>query len=95
MSEKPVSRSSFWVKLMRTVAYLTIICGCLASLIFGCILIFFADADHRTTGILVGITIIVVGSLLSLLGSAGIMVFLDMASDLRIIRGHVEADKKQ
>ena len=92
MTEKSVSRSSFWVKLMRTVAYVTIICGCLASLLFGCIMIFFADADHRTAGILVGITIIVVGSLLSLLGSAGIMVFLDMASDLRTIRKQM--DKK-
>ena len=27
MTEKSVSRSSFWVKLMRTVAYVTIICG--------------------------------------------------------------------
>lgn len=85
MSEKR-SGSSFWIKLLRTVAYLAIICGCMLSLIIGFVMIFGADADHRATGILVGIAIIVLGSVFSLLGSAGIMVFLDMANDLRAIR---------
>ena len=92
MSEKKVSRSSFWVKLLRTVAYLAIICGCLMSLIIGCVMIFGADADHRTTGILVGIAIIVIGIVCNLLAASGIMVFLDMASDLRTIRKQM--DKK-
>lgn len=85
MSEKNY-HASFWVTLLRVVAYAAIICGCLLSLIIGCVMIFGADADHRTAGILVGIAIIVLGSVFSLLGSAGIMVFLDMASDLRAIR---------
>ena len=92
MSEKKVSRSSFWGKLLRVVAYATIICGCLFSLLLGCIFIFRADPENRTAGILVGIAIIVIGSVASLLSSAGIMVFLDIAIDLRVIRGHVESD---
>ncbi len=94
MAEKNAFHSSFWVKLLRFVAYASIICGCLFSLIIGCIFIFRADPANRAAGILVGIAVIVIGSVASLLGSAGIMVFLDMASDLRAIRGQVESSKK-
>lgn len=84
------SKSTFWVKLLRFAAYFTIVCGCLLSLLAGCLFIFGADAEHRALGIVVGIAIILVGSLLSLLGSAAIMVYLDMANDVRAIRSRID-----
>lgn len=89
MSEKK-SDSSIWVKLLRIVAYAAIICGCLMSLLIGCILIFRADPANRAAGILVGLAIIIGGVVASFLSAAAIMVFLDMASDLRAIRNKTE-----
>ena len=91
MSEnKKQSKSSFWVKLMRFMAYAGIVCGCLFSLILGCTLIFRGDPDNRVLAVIVGLLIIAVGALLSLLGAAAVMVFLDMANDLRAIRQKTE-----
>ena len=90
MSEKKKSGSSFWVKLLRFVAYASIVCGCLLSVVIGLIFILRADPQNRAAGILVGLVIMIGGAIMSPLGSAAIMVFLDMANDLRAIRNRVE-----
>ena len=90
MSEKKRSDSTIWVKMLRFVAYACIVCGCLVSLFIGFLLILRAAPENRLLAILLGIVIIVVGSVFSMLGSASIMVYLDMASDLRAIRNKAE-----
>lgn len=84
------TRSSFWVKILRFVAYVTIVCGCLVSLIAGVGIALGASSENQVAAVVVGILIFLFGTFLSLVGSASIMVFLDMANDLRAIRGQME-----
>ena len=71
--------TSTWVKLLRGVATVIMIAGILASLLGGTALM---GNDH----FLLGVIVIALGSLISLFSVAGMMVFLDMASDLTAVR---------
>lgn len=82
----PSSSASSWVSLLRGCAYFIMIAGILASLIIG------FSMMKRTP--LVGIAVLIIGILVSLLSVAGLMVFLDMASDLSKIQQHIERNGK-
>lgn len=79
--------ASGWVKLLRFVAYAGIVLGCLLSLIVGAGVVL-ASRDART--ILVGLVIVACGVLLSFVNAATIMIFLDLATDVKAIRAAEE-----
>lgn len=90
MSENKKNPSTIWIKLLRIVAYVSIACGCLMSLFVGFLVILRTAPDNRFLGILLGLVVMAIGAILSVLSAAAIMVFLDMAIDLRAIRGRVD-----
>ena len=90
MSENKKNPSTIWIKLLRIVAYVSIACGCLMSLFVGFIVILRTAPDNRFLGILLGLVVMAIGAILSVLSAAAIMVFLDMAVDLRAIRDRVD-----
>lgn len=88
MEDKKKYGSSFWVKIMRFAAYANIVCGCLVAVIVGAVVIISGTSgNHPVLGVVMGLLSVVIGVFFSLLGSAAIMVFLDMANDIRCIRG--------
>ena len=85
--QKESVSSSMWVSVLRGVAWAVIIIGILASIIGGVTLM-------SRQGLL-GLVVIILGCAVSVLSVAGIMVFLDMADDLRTIRSLVERNNKE
>ena len=83
----PPPSTSSWVSLLRGTAYIIMIAGILASLIVGFSML------KRTP--LMGIAVLIIGILVSVISVAGLMVFLDMASDISKIRQLLERDEKR
>ena len=82
MNEK---KTTGWVKLLRIIAYVEIAAGCLLSAVLG-VAIAFGSQDPGAMSVLVGLLVVAVGVLLSFVGAASIMIFLDIADDVRAIR---------
>ena len=80
------SSFSGWINFLRVIAYFFLIGGMITSFAVGITMI-----RHSVTGWLV----IVLGTLCSFASMAGIMVFLDMAGDIRKIRAMLESEKKR
>lgn len=78
-------KTTGWVKLLRAMAYVEIAAGCLLSVLLG-IAVAFGSKTVGAGSVLVGLLVIAVGVLLSFVGAASIMVFLDLADDVRAIR---------
>lgn len=76
-----------WIGLLRGAAYFCMFAGIFAALVFGFSLI----SGHQA---LLGFIVIVLGVLGSLIGVAGIMVFLNMADDISRIRRAVEKQNR-
>lgn len=93
-TDDPLSEAhpSLWISLLRGTAYLIMLLGILSSLIYGLMLLFAGRGE--TAGIL-GIFVIIGGCLLSILSVAGIMVFLDIAADIRTMRILTENNRKK
>ncbi len=72
-----------WAGFLRTVMYLFIFVGIIGSIAMS--VPFFEDEEAG-----IGLVIVIGGSLLTLIAAAGVMVFLDMASDVRRIRENIE-----
>ena len=70
---------SGWVSFLRTISIIQIVLGCLVSIILGVTLSVFL-------GNVTGFAIALVGFLLSFGSAAMLMVFLDIAADIRSIR---------
>lgn len=73
-------KSSKWVSLIRTLMWLVIAVGVIASLTAGVVLGIESESPILAFVIMVG------GILFTLLLNAAIMIFLDMADDIRAIR---------
>ena len=93
MAEYPASNahSTLWITLLRGAAYVILILGILSSLVYGIMLLINGKGGVWTLGVIV----IIGGCLLSVLSIAGIMVFLDMAADIRILRVLMESSRKK
>ena len=78
-----VSTSSKWIQILKTVSIMWLVVGILASLIYG---IMFMLGKRVGLGLLV----IIAGGSVSFVVAAAVMVFLDMAADVRKIRGMLE-----
>ena len=70
-----------WIALLRTMAWIEIISGCIASLVLGVVL----GQDSPALGVVVTL----LGILLFFVINAVFMVFLDLAADVRFIRMHI------
>ena len=82
-------KTSGWVKLLRVMAYVEIAAGCLLSLCMG-LAVAFGSQDAGAMSVVLGLLVIAVGVLVSFVGAAAIMIFLDMADDVRAIRNAAE-----
>lgn len=82
---------TLWISLLRAAAYLLMILGILSSVIYGITLLINGRGGIAPLGIIV----IIGGCLLSILSVAGIMVFLDIAMDIRKVRTLMENDRKK
>ena len=80
------SSSSGWISALRAFVYVVLVVGILGSLIAG--LVILGDAPA------VGLLIMIGGIIVSILSAAAVMVFLDMATDVRAIRQLLENEKK-
>lgn len=79
---------SSWIGMLRGSAYIVLFAGILASLFFGISLM-------KSGPVLIGLAVLIIGVIISLLSVAGLMVFLDMASDISAIRQRIERDSKR
>jgi len=75
--------TSFWISAMRFFAYIGMIAMIIAGIVFS-IPFFMAEG-----GAGIGFVVIVLSIVVSLLSTCGIMVFLDMAEDLKYIRNRL------
>lgn len=75
--------ASIWVSLLRFIAWMEIIGGCIGAIVLG---VGLGEALDPALG--AGVTII--GIISSFIISSAIMVFLDMAADIRTIRKRVK-----
>ena len=78
------TRSSGWIKMLKAIAIIWMIASMLASTAYGIVLMI----EYDKTGL--GVLSIAVGCFLALIITAAVMVFLDMAADVRRIRGMLE-----
>ncbi len=78
-----VSTSSKWIQILKTISIIWLVVGILASLICG--IMFMLD---KRVGL--GLLVIIAGGSVSFIVAATCMVFLDMAADVRRIRGLLE-----
>ncbi len=86
---QPSVKASGWVTLLRVVAIINIVLGCLLSLILG-VGVMLSGQVPGFLGVLLGLLIMGAGVLLSFVNAATIMVFLNMAADIRTIRAAAE-----
>lgn len=81
-------KTSGWVTLLRVMAYIQIVLGCLLSVFLGIGIMFGTVQVNGTSvaAVAVGLLVLVVGVLLSFLSAALTMVLLGAAEDLHVIR---------
>jgi len=84
VSLPPPAEESGWGTLLRLLVWLEILGGCIGSVAMGTGLGTAFDAPA------LGVGISIVGILMSFILSAAVMVFLDMASDIRSIRNQMK-----
>ncbi|MBQ9967815.1 MAG: hypothetical protein IJO88_03735 [Oscillospiraceae bacterium] len=71
-----------WISILRTLAWIEIIGGCIVSLILGVV---FGQGSPA-----LGVLVTLIGILLFIVMNAAFMVFLNLASDVRAIRRRLE-----
>ena len=87
VDRQQATKSSGWVKLLRTVAIVGIVLGCLLSVLTGAGIMLSAGT---LAAVVVGLLVMIVGSLMAFISAASIMIFLDMATDVKAIRAAEE-----
>lgn len=75
---------SGWIVLLRFVVWLEIIGGCIGSIVIG------VGVGSVTRVEALGAGIAIIGIIVSFILSAAIMIFIDMASDIRYIRNKMK-----
>jgi uncharacterized Zn finger protein (UPF0148 family) len=85
--EEDRAKPSGWIKFLKTVAMIWMVVSMLGSIIYGLIV----AIKYERVGL--GLLTIAVGCILTLVIAASVMVFLEMAEDVRGIRGILERRK--
>ena len=86
-------KPSGWVTLLRVMAYVQVVLGCVASAIGGIVIIYTSVTTRVPSGIAVGLLVLVLGVLLSFVGAAMTMVLMGIAEDVHAVR--VMAERRQ
>ncbi len=84
-SGHPTVRPSGWIRLLKVFTIIIMIIGIIASIIYG----FHMRRELDST--FIGVVYMIAGILASILSVAGVMVFLEMAEDVRAMRAMMES----